>query len=52
MSIVICLFWIGMQLNAPVWYYVLAGFAFFLNLISFGLKMFNKGKASVKNRVG
>ena len=48
MFIVICLFWIGMQLNAPVWYYILAGFAFFMQIISFGLKMFNKGKASAK----
>ena len=48
MFICICLFWIGMQLGAPVWYYWLAGAAFFLNIISFGLKMFSKGKASAK----
>ena len=51
MFIVICLFWIGMQLNAPVWYYILAGFAFFMQILSFGLKMFNKGKASAKKQV-
>ena len=46
MIIDICLIWVGMQLNAPVWYYCLVGFALFCNVISFGLRMFNKGKAS------
>lgn len=48
MIIDICLIWIGMQLNAPVWYYCLVGFALFLNTLSFGLKMFARGKASNK----
>lgn len=46
MLIDICLIWIGMQLNAPVWYYGLVCFALFLNTISFGLRMFSKGKQS------
>lgn len=49
MFFTICLFWIGMQLNAPVWYYFLAGFGFFCSILSFGIKMFNKGKASANN---
>ena len=48
MLIDICLVWIGMQLNAPVWYYLLIGVRLFFNMTSFGLKMFNKGKASAK----
>ena len=48
MLIDICLLWIGMQLNAPVWYYCFVGFAIFVNIISYGLKMFNRGKTSVK----
>ena len=46
MLIDICLIWIGMQLNAPVWYYCLVGFAFFYNIILYGLRMFRKGKES------
>ena len=42
----ICLIWVGMQLNAPVWYYCLIGFAFFCHILSFGMNMFNKGKQS------
>ena len=42
----ICLFWIGMQLNAPSWYYWLMGISFVLNMISYGLRMFNRGKQS------
>ena len=47
MIMVICMIWIGMQLNAPVWYYCLLGLILFLNVISYGLRMFNKGKTSV-----
>lgn len=46
MLVDICLVWIGMQLNAPVWYYCLVGFRCFTNIISYGLRMFNKGKQS------
>ena len=46
MLIDICLIWIGMQLNAPNWYYWLVGFAIFCNIISYGLRMFHKGKQS------
>lgn len=41
-----CLIWVGMQLNAPVWYYYLLGFALFCEIISYGMRMFNKGKQS------
>ena len=46
MFIDICLLWIGMQLNAPVWYYCIVGFCMFVSIISYGMKMFNKGKQS------
>lgn len=42
----ICLIWIGMQLHAPNWYFYLLGFALFTQVISYGLRMFNKGKQS------
>lgn len=51
MFIDICLIWIGMQLNAPAWYYCLVGFAFIVNVISFGRNMFNKGKASANKEI-
>lgn len=42
----ICLIWVGMQFNAPIWYFCLLGFALFIQILSYGIKMFNKGKAS------
>lgn len=40
----ICLAWIGFQINAPTEYFVLVGVGFFFKLISYGIKMYNKGK--------
>lgn len=40
----ICLAWIGFQLNAPTWYFVLVGVGFFFKLISYGNEMYKKGK--------
>lgn len=42
----ICLVWIGLQLNAPVWYYCLIGARFLISVIQFGLKMFKAGAES------
>lgn len=39
MIIYICLGWIGMQLNAPVWYYVMLGIGVLINAIAFGQKL-------------
>lgn len=39
----ICLFWIGMQLNAPGWYFGLLIFGLLLNILNFGLKMYKAG---------
>lgn len=39
----ILLFWIGMQLNAPVWYYILIAVRFVINALNVGIKL---GKAS------
>lgn len=40
----ILLFWIGIQLNAPTWYYVLVSIGIFFRLISFGIDMYKAGK--------
>lgn len=40
---IICLAWVGVQLNAPTWYYGLLIFAFILNLIDYGVRMYKKG---------
>lgn len=39
----ILLWWIGCQLSAPTWYYVLLGIGFILQIFNFGLKMFKAG---------
>ena len=44
MIIYALLFWIGMQLNASVWYNVLIGIGVFFNTLDYGLKMYRKGK--------
>lgn len=40
----ILLWWIGLKLSAPVWYFALLGIGFFLQIIQFGCKMFKLGK--------
>ena len=42
----IVLWWMAVQMNAPIWIYGLLGASVLLNLINFGLKMFQKGKES------
>ena len=44
MLLVICLWWIGIQLSAPTWFYVLLGISAFVKLISYGIDMYNKGE--------
>ena len=45
MLAIICLWWIGHQLSAPTWFYVLLGINIFLKIMSFGIDMYNKGKS-------
>lgn len=40
----ICLYWIGLTLSAPTWYFVLIGIGLFCRLISYGMEMYKKGK--------
>ena len=44
MLAIIFLWWIGIQLSAPTWFYVLLGISAFAKLISYGIDMYNKGK--------
>lgn len=39
----ILLYWIGVQLNAPICFYILLGLRFTINLVNFGIKL---GKAA------
>lgn len=43
MLIIICLWWIGMQLCAPTWYYVLLGISAVVKILSYGIDMYKKG---------
>lgn len=43
MLIHILLFYIGLSISAPVWYYVVLGTGVLLNIINFGFKMYKKG---------
>ena len=45
MLVIICLWWVGIQLSAPTWFYVLLGISAFAKLISYGIDMYNKGKS-------
>lgn len=47
MLIQIVIWWMAIQMNAPLWIYALLGTSVLLNFISFGLKMFQKGKESI-----
>lgn len=40
---VICLWWIGIKLAAPGWYYALLVIASLVHIFDYGLKMFEKG---------
>ena len=39
----ILLFWIGLQLNAPTWFWWLLGVKFVIEFFGFGIKMFKAG---------
>lgn len=43
MTYLIMLYWIGQQLFAPTWFWVLWGIACFTKVISFGWDMYKKG---------
>ena len=38
--------WIGIQLNAPTWFYVLCGVILLRNIIDLSVKVYKKGQAS------
>lgn len=44
MLAIICLWWVGIQLGAPSWFYMLLGISIFIKIISYGIDMYNKGK--------
>ena len=46
MLVIICLWYIGIQLSVSTWFYVLLGIIAFAKLISYGIDMYNKGKKS------
>lgn len=46
MLIIICLWWIGIQLYAPTWYYALLGICAAVKILSYGIDMYKKGEKS------
>lgn len=44
MFIIICMWWVGIQLSAPLWFYILLGISLFIKIFSYGIDMYNKGK--------
>ena len=40
----ILLIWIGAQLNAPTWYYVLVSIGIFFRIMQISIDMYKKGK--------
>ena len=42
----ILLWWIGLQLNAPTWYFVVIGFLLLCQVINFGITMYKKGASA------
>ena len=45
----ILLLYLGLQIDANVWYYALLCLQAFITIISFGVKLYNKGKEAAKN---
>lgn len=43
MCVLIMLLWIGKQLMAPTWYWVLWGWLCFYKILDFGFTMYKKG---------
>lgn len=46
MLAILCLFWIGNQLNAPLWYDICLLVMILCKIFSFGMKMYEKGAES------
>lgn len=40
----ILLFWVGLQMTAPTWYWWVLGIGMFINVLSFGLNMYKSGR--------
>ena len=45
----ICLFWVGLKLNAPTWYFGLLIFGFVLSVFQFAAKMYKAGMKAIKD---
>lgn len=43
---IICLWWVGIRLTAPAWYFWLLGIAGVLAFAKFAVSVFNAGKES------
>lgn len=46
MIVSLLLVWIGIQLNAPTWFYVLCGVILLGNIIDLSVKIYKKGQES------
>ena len=44
MLAIICLWWVGIQLSAPSWFYILLAISIVIKIFSYGIDMYNKGK--------
>lgn len=40
----ICLWWVGLRLQAPAWYFGLLGFGIFIRLLDIGIKLGKNSK--------
>lgn len=41
---IILLIWVGLQLNAPTWFFVVIGIMIFINTVQLCAKMYKAGK--------
>ena len=46
MLVVVCLWWIGMQLQAPNWYFWSLGITVFVKVLNFLMDIYKLGKES------
>lgn len=45
----ICLFWVGVKLNAPTWYFGLIIFGLIVTIFQFAAKMYKAGMKAIKD---
>lgn len=41
---IICLWWVGCQLSAPGWYFMILAIGVICKFLSYGINMFEKGR--------